>query len=270
MPVFFTKELEGVATFWRILRADGVTQGFTSHDRALYFDGILHRAAPGMQPTAIRRTTGLQRDNAEASGALSHDTISEQDLSAGLYDNAQICVGAVDWETLARETLYTGRIGTIEEDGAAFNAELLSAKAQLETDLTPRTSPTCRAAFCDRACGLSEARFTSKVTVVSVDLDNNSVQLDVSSSTNHADGLLRFLDGPQTGVRFGIMSSSGPNFVLDKPLHPEAADARFALLRDGCDHTISTCNARFNNAANFRGEPFLPGNDLLARYPTQS
>ena len=37
-------------------------------------------------------------------------------------------------------------------------------------------------------------------------------------------------------------------------------------LREGCDHTIATCSARFGNAVNFRGEPFLPGNDLLARY----
>ncbi|MFN7158060.1 MAG: phage BR0599 family protein, partial [Erythrobacter cryptus] len=37
-------------------------------------------------------------------------------------------------------------------------------------------------------------------------------------------------------------------------------------LREGCDHTIATCAARFANAINFRGEPFLPGNDLLARY----
>jgi hypothetical protein len=48
---------------------------------------------------------------------------------------------------------------------------------------------------------------------------------------------------------------------LDSPLAAE--------LREGCDHTIETCTSRFGNAANFRGEPFLPGNDLLARYPVQ-
>jgi hypothetical protein len=39
------------------------------------------------------------------------------------------------------------------------------------------------------------------------------------------------------------------------------------LLVEGCDRTIATCRLRFNNAANFRGEPYLPGNDLLTRYP---
>ncbi|MFL6789431.1 MAG: phage BR0599 family protein, partial [Sphingomicrobium sp.] len=36
---------------------------------------------------------------------------------------------------------------------------------------------------------------------------------------------------------------------------------------EGCDKRLETCSARFANAANFRGEPHLPGNDLLTRYP---
>jgi len=38
-------------------------------------------------------------------------------------------------------------------------------------------------------------------------------------------------------------------------------------LREGCDKRFETCRDRFSNAINFRGEPHLPGNDLLTRYP---
>ena len=38
-------------------------------------------------------------------------------------------------------------------------------------------------------------------------------------------------------------------------------------LGEGCDKRLATCSQRFDNAANFRGEPHLPGNDLLTRYP---
>jgi len=54
--------------------------------------------------------------------------------------------------------------------------------------------------------------------------------------------------------------------VLDRPLVTGTAIGTRAELRAGCDHTIATCSSRFGNAINFRGEPFLPGNDLLARY----
>jgi hypothetical protein len=39
-------------------------------------------------------------------------------------------------------------------------------------------------------------------------------------------------------------------------------------LVEGCDRRFVTCCQRFANAANFRGEPYLPGNDLLTRYGT--
>ena len=38
-------------------------------------------------------------------------------------------------------------------------------------------------------------------------------------------------------------------------------------LVEGCDKRLETCLSRFGNVANFRGEPFLPGIDLLTRYP---
>jgi hypothetical protein len=38
-------------------------------------------------------------------------------------------------------------------------------------------------------------------------------------------------------------------------------------VSEGCDKSIATCAGRFGNAANFRGEPYLPGVDLLTRYP---
>jgi hypothetical protein len=38
-------------------------------------------------------------------------------------------------------------------------------------------------------------------------------------------------------------------------------------LVEGCDKSLATCATRFANMVNFRGEPYLPGIDLLTRYP---
>lgn len=40
-------------------------------------------------------------------------------------------------------------------------------------------------------------------------------------------------------------------------------------LYPGCDKTLATCRDKFDNVINFRGEPFVPGSDFLARYPDQ-
>lgn len=266
MRVFFDRELDTVATYWRIYRRDGAALAFTSHDRDLVFGGIRHLAAPGMVPAAIRLTAELTNDSAEVQGALNHDSISAADLAAGLFDEAAIEIGAVDWSRLEHQTLYTGSIGRIEDDGTQFAAELKSSKSLLEKDLVPRTSPTCRAEFCGRGCGLSAMRFTTVRTLADIDLETNGVRFAGLAGDQHADGRLRFLSGPQTGVAFGIVATEDGWLILDRPLVEGTLAGTRAELLEGCDHTIATCAQRFANAINFRGEPFLPGNDLLARY----
>jgi uncharacterized phage protein (TIGR02218 family) len=266
MRVFFDRELDTVATFWRIYRRDGAALAFTSHDRDLSFGGLRHLAAPGMIPAAIRLTAELANDSAEVRGALNHGSIRASELAAGLFDEAAIEIGAVDWASLDHHTLYTGQIGRIEDDSTQFAAELRSTKSLLEQDLVPRTSPTCRAEFCGRGCGLSAVRFTSIGALADIDLEANRVRFAGLDGEAHVDGRLRFMAGPQTGVAFGIVDADGDWLVLDRPLVAGTAPGTRTELREGCDHTIATCAGRFANAANFRGEPFLPGNDLLARY----
>ena len=266
--VFMRQPLEGVATFWRIARRDGVTLGFTSHDRDLWFDGLMHRAAPGMLPSAIRRTADLAPDSAEVRGALSHDAIAAEDLADGRFDGARVRVGVVDWETREHATLYRGEIGAISEEAGAFGAELLSAKAALEADLVPRTSPTCRAMFCGPGCNLSAARFTHECRVASVDRADNRVQFSGAPLfAQMRGGSLRWVDGPHAGLTMEVIEADAAGLLLEAALDPALEAGARALLREGCDHTLATCGTRFGNAVNFRGEPFLPGNDMLARYP---
>jgi uncharacterized phage protein (TIGR02218 family) len=266
--VFFAAELEGIVTYWRVVRRDGVTLGFTSHDRDIRLNGVLHRAAPGMLPSAVRRTADLGADTVDVQGALTHDAISSSDLSVGLFDGALVELGIVDWESQDLAILYRGEIGAISEEAAGFSAELLSAKAQLDSDPVPRTSPTCRAQFCGPGCTLSAARFTHELRVGSIDLDANAVSFAGGPVADQLrDGSLRWVEGPQTGQVNAVLEVDGDMLVLEQALDPGTGVGQLARVREGCDHTIATCAGRFANSINFQGEPFLPGNDILTRTP---
>lgn len=266
--VFFQRELEGVATFWRILRSDGVAIGLTSHDGDLWFDGIRHKGSPGMLPSAIRRTADLSSDSAEVQGALTHDSIAPADLEAGRFDNANVEIGLVDWETLDSAILYRGVIGGVAEEAGGYQADLQSIKAALEADPVPRTSPTCRAKFCGPGCTLSAVRYTHERLLSEVDFESNTVMFEaIPDAELFESGSLRWVDGPHAGLTMEIMQAEDGWLTLDKTLDFSLSNGARALLREGCDHTLATCRDRFRNAVNFRGEPFLPGNDLLTRYP---
>lgn len=265
---WFSAELETVATYWRVTRRDGVALGFTTHDRDLWFDGLLHRAAPGMLPSAIRRSAGFEPDSAEVQGALSHDAIAADDLAAGRFDGASITVGLVDWESLDPHVVYRGAMGTVSHEAGSFTAQLQSRKAELQADRIPRTSPTCRAVFCGPGCGLNGAAFTHEARLVAHDPDNGgfTFAMDVPAAAL-AGGSLRWLDGPCAGVAMTIAATDGDALFVDLPVDAALPPGLRALMREGCDRRLDTCASRFANAINFQGEPFLPGNDLLARYP---
>lgn len=266
---WFANDLETAAMFWRILRRDGVTLGFTTHDRDLWFDGVLHRASPGMVPSSIRRTSDFEPDSVEVRGALSHEAITAADLEAGRFDGARVRIGLVDWETCESTLLHAGTIGTVSQEDESFSADLVSRKAELLRDPVPRTSPACRAAFCGPGCNLNPQHFTREVRLAALDPGANAASFDETlDPALFAGGVVRWVDGPQAGMAMAVMAGDGAaGLVLDVPVDPATPPGTPAIVREGCDHTLDTCAVRFANAVNFRGEPFLPGNDLLTRYP---
>ena len=54
-----------LAWCWRITRADGVTFGFTDHDRTLVFDGTAFEPESGLVASEIRAGSDLSVDQSE-------------------------------------------------------------------------------------------------------------------------------------------------------------------------------------------------------------
>ena len=253
---------------WRIERRDGVAVTLTDHDRDLVIDGEPYRAAPGMTPSAIVREEGLDADTMEARGSLTASAITARDLEEGRWDGARVIVSAIDRaaEGASPLVLSEGSIGAVESGPEGFAAELRGAAALMERPVTEATSPTCRAELGDRRCGVPMRTRRRIARVVAA--EGARVTVDVAADADaYAEGLLRWLDGPNSGMEEGVVASGGDVLTLHSaPLYAPAAGTR-VWLREGCDKRLATCAGRFGNVANFRGEPFLPGIDLLTRYP---
>jgi uncharacterized phage protein (TIGR02218 family) len=80
-------------------------------------------------------------------------------------------------------------------------------------------------------------------------------------------GRLRYLAGENCGLASIILRASGNSVELRERPRGIVEPGCQIELTEGCDKRFATCVSRFGNAANFRGEPHLPGNDLLTRYP---
>jgi uncharacterized phage protein (TIGR02218 family) len=255
---------------WRLERRDGVTMGFTSHDRDVEIDGLVHLSSPGMLPSSILESIGLETDGLEVQGNLDASAIRADDLQAGRWDRARLTIYLFDWTAplFGKRILASGELGEVSFTSDGFQAELRGLTALLDIPVAPQTSPGCRATFCDADCGLNQRQYRHEHSVQSVSGEQVSFAATLPVVANgFAFGKLRWLDGPNCGLVSDIVASGTNQVTLVIPTAFSVAPNSRVELIEGCDKTIATCSGRYVNAINFRGEPYLPGNDLLTRYP---
>lgn len=267
MVAFYDQSLTTIAFLWRLERRDGVALGFTSHDRDLLRDGLTYRAAPGMLPSSIERNDKLDAANVSLSGALTSDAISGDDLAVGRWDGARLWLSVADWAdaTAPSLLLVRGELGAVDIMDTSFSAELRGATVIFEAPVVEQTTPDCRADLGDKRCRIPMAGRRRIARVVS----SSGTAIIVDQVAGHADyafGRLRWLDGPSAGLSARIAGSAGATLTLQEPPNVAIAAGTPVELIEGCDKRFVTCTTRFNNALNFRGEPHIPGNDLLLRY----
>lgn len=264
---------------WKLTRRDATVSGFTDHDVDVVFDGVTYLASSGFTASEVQSSLGLAVDNLTVSGALSTEALQEDDLAAGLYDDAAIEIWRVNWQAPDQRVLMRkGNLGEVTRGRVAFQSEVRGLAHRLNQPVGRAFLHNCDADLGDGRCGvdLANPAFNGNGTVASV-LTQERVFT--------ADGLGAFENGHFTAGR--ILWTSGANAARAMEIKSHAlvgatvtielwqamseviAAADAFTVTAGCDKSFATCKARFSNGANFRGFPYMPGNDAVVSYPNR-
>lgn len=271
--------LTTVVRCWEVTRADGLRLGFTDHDRDLSFDGLTFAAESGLTARALEQGTGLSVDNSEAMGALSDAALSEADIEAGRYDDAEVVAWLVNWQSVsARQILFRGHIGEIRRAEGAFQAELRGLSDRLNRPVGRIYQRPCTAVLGDTDCGFdaSQPGYSWDGAIVSV-TDNATLHLPEMPGVAPGwfqSGRLEMLDGAAAGltgwVKRDVVADAGRQIDLWEPLRAAVAAGDTLRLVAGCDKRFETCRNKFNNLINFQGFPDIPGDDWLVIHPSNA
>lgn len=262
-----------LAWCWRLTRRDGLRLGFTDHDRDLVFDGTIFEAAAGFTASEIREAVGLGVDNLEVESALSSARLREDDIVSGTYDDARVEIWRVNWQSPAQRVLMrAGSIGEIRRNGLAFTAEVRGLSHYLQQDTGRVLQFGCDADLGDSRCKVSLAS-PAYHGVGSIVAPASPRLFTVDGFTDFpinwfARGLLTFTSGNNSGrtyevKRHTVAVDAVTMELWQEPARPIMAGDTFSASA-GCDKQLTTCSAKFSNAANFRGFPHMPGNDFVA------
>lgn len=262
---------------WKIDRADGRTFCFTDHDIDIVIEGLIFLASGGPEPSALQYSTGMNVDNGQFRGALSSELIREDELRAGLFDDAAVQLWLVDWRSPKLDTiLFRGFFGEIRQDDGRFEVEIRGLTEGLNLPSGRTILKTCGSALGDARCrvDLTEGRF-STVSTVGERLSGTRMATDLSGDFPNEwfwHGSLEWLSGRNAGTRQSIRSdrrgegrSRTIELWVQPPFAVESGD-RFRISA-GCDKRAETCRDKFQNLLNFQGFPHLPGDDWVAAYP---
>jgi uncharacterized phage protein (TIGR02218 family) len=264
-------EVTTLATCWKITRRDGVVRGFTDHVRDLEVDGVTYRAASGYTRTAIRSSADLAVDNLDVESVFADDGITEEDLRAGRYDFAEVRMFLVDYKDLGEGILKLRRgwLGEVSVRDGMYVAELRGMTQKLQMTVGELFTPDCAADLGDARCGV-DLTALEESSMIDAAIGATAVETTLAQVTGWYDGgELTWTGGANAGQTVAVRSWDAGSTTLSlflPALYPIQAGDAFTI-RPGCDKTFATCQAKFDNAVNFRGFPHVPGNDQVLRYP---
>lgn len=267
----------GVTTFctcWRVTRRDGQVFGFTDHNEDILFDGVTHIAATGMSSPDWLRSTGLNVDTAEVTGALSSEAITDQDILKGLWDDAAIRIWRVDWaDNTSRLLIFTGSIGQVERGQLGFRAEIRGQSHYLNQEVGLNYTRKCNATLGDDRCGVDINAYKETGAVFSV-AENRLVTvsgLDSFEPGWFSRGKIEWTSGQNIGAQSRVHShwidtvADAIRIELDEPLPEPVMAGDTFYIWPGCDRSIPHCK-RYGNIVNYRGFAFMPTDEVAFSY----
>lgn len=273
-----TAQLLEESTTWancvHVVDANGNEVRYTDHDQELVVNrtgnplGINGTYEPvhALTGSALRSSADMSVDNQESDVTLDDFGITASDIRAGLYDDVRVTLFRVNWRTPSDSgfILKHGPLGHKSLSGRGVaTVELRGLTQYLQNTIVQTYSSSCRADLGDAKCGFNLASVTitgTVSTVTSARLSFTSADA-VSGSPGgyYTGGLVTFLTGNNATYRREVRSDGGAGaIILFEPLPANIQVGDTFTIYPGCDKSLATCKAKFNNVINFRGEPFIP------------
>lgn len=267
------KQVNTLATCFRVELQDGRRMGFTTHTRDITFtdDPTLTYKTASFTPTASSKSSQMNVDNMDVDLLIDHNDIQTDDLEKGIWNNAKVYIFRVNWAIKPFiyaniDKVIKGSIGEMERHKLTFRTEFRSQAQYLQNSILDETKSSCNALFGDARCGVDKSLHTFTDSVDGI--INN--KMFVCDTLNNADGdfdygIIEFTSGQAIGKKMEVKKWTQATKTIELQLslnYPIESGDTFKIIR-GCDKLKKTCKDKYNNLLNFRGFSFIPGLDKM-------
>lgn len=257
-----------------IERPDGVTLRYTDSVRDLTINNQTYLSQPGFSTTALVLNNNGDIPTLDLTLPVGEELpVRPPEVLRGIWGNSRVTIDYCDRDHVQAGVMpvFEGLMGDAQMQEGQATFEVHGRLELMRSVLVETYGPTCRADLGDRRCRWPLLDHGRSGTV----------------EQNSGRGVIvTMLDYPPNGYLDGgvIVWQSGDNAGFAQEVRQWTASSRriafwvmprFGLkegdeftVYPGCNKQLSTCKNKFNNTANFQGEPYLPGSDLKLSFTT--
>ncbi len=274
-----TKSTLTLAWCWLITRIDGLMLGFTSLDIPITIDNVTYQPFTGFDPGAAQVSEGVDRtDSQTLVGILDVSGISIIDIQSGIYAKAEVRRFLVDYSNLPSSLslnppkhleLPREYLAETKSNNLGYEIKVKDDLSLLDNQIGETTSMTCRANLGDNKCRKNLTAFTHNLTVTAVE-SKRVFSVSGGYKDSYFDkGRIKFTSGVNGGIHRDVGFHVQNKLILYHPLPNSIAVGDTLTAVAGCLKTELACISKFQNFANFVGEPDVPTTDLAVNTPSK-
>ena len=275
IPIVIQAELDSgsprIARLVKLICKDTTTFGFTDHEVQLTVGGQLYKPAPALFSVKYVATSSTEVSSQNMSAGWVD--LPENDLRGGKIDNAKIIASWCSWANPGggEFVVFSGNIGEITYDESGFNVDIVSFMKALERNIGHSYTSTCRHKLFSQpgpgtlgGCMLSPSAFTFAGAITEVNIPKWKFGFS-GAALGKGDGYfsagqITFTSGFNTGLSSIVKMHATERFELFLPAAFILPVGTTFTVQAGCDKTMTTCKAKFNNVLNHGGFPNINPN----------
>ena len=251
---------------------------YTSFMDPVTMDGISFAAKP-ITYKSLKRATTLEQTTCTIETILDPAGPFELYASGASELPLQVTISKTTLPDLPAPTvIFAGEIVTPSLTGRTIEATVSNFVTAFSRRLPrPAVQPRCNwALFAGGSCGLKKYNWQIIATIAALPASGKGVitltggGIGAAMTGFYAQGVLQLGIGDSAQIRIITYDSSADantrNIMVDRPVN--AAAGNVVTLLPGCDRSVTTCQTKFNNYANFGGHPFVPARNLSMNITT--
>ena len=243
------------AQFWRYTSADSVRE----------FQGATYRAI-AISRSSIEQSQDIFKNNLKVTMS-SNTAFVQQYITSPPTDRIVLLLRRFHHEDPEVISLWSGRVVNVEFREETVEVTLEPVHASLKRPALRRLyQATCPHLLYGPVCKADPTTFrlTTNLTAVS-GLTLTSPDIGLQADDYYTGGYVELQVAGVFNKRF-ILSHTGNDIEINLQLSGAAVGVE-VFIYPGCSHNVTICRTKFNNLANYGGQPWIPRKHPMAGVP---